>query len=134
MDITYQVEPSLSAEEFQTVLRSSGLAARRPADDLAKLAAMIDGAQIIVTARDGDKIVGVARSITDWAFCLYCSDLAVDESYQGHGIGKLLLKMTVRQAPDVDTHLLLSAPKAVTFYEHAGYTRHDAAFIFHKGV
>ncbi|MDD7971271.1 GNAT family N-acetyltransferase [Roseinatronobacter alkalisoli] len=129
MSITYQSEPKLSAEEFQSVLETSGLAARRPSDP-ARLEAMLRGAQVIITARDGTRLVGVARSITDWAYCLYCSDLCVDSAYQGRGIGKALLERTALAAPDVRTCLLLSAPAAVSFYDAAGFKRHDGAFVF----
>lgn len=127
--ITYQIEPDLSAAEFAAVLVSSGLAARRPSEP-ARLDHMLRAAQVIVTARDGANLVGVARSITDWAYVLYCSDLCVDMAWQGRGIGRELLAQTAAAAPDVQTCLLLSAPAAVGFYERAGYKRHNNAFIF----
>ena len=127
--ITYAIEPDLSAQAFDAVLKTSGLAARRPTD-LAQLDAMLRGANLIVTAREGGHLVGVARSITDWAYCLYCSDLCVDRDWQGRGIGRGLLAQTAQAAPNVQTCLLLSAPGAVSFYAQAGYARHDGAFIF----
>jgi GNAT superfamily N-acetyltransferase len=127
--ITYAIEPDLSAEAFDAVLKSSGLSERRPTE-LARLDAMLRGADLILTARDGGRLEGVARSITDWAYCLYCSDLCVDRDWQGQGVGRELLAQTAQAAPNVQTCLLLSAPAAVTFYEGAGYARHDDAFIF----
>lgn len=130
MSVSYQLEPDLSAAEFAGLLTSSGLAPRRPTE-LTRLDAMLRGAQLVVTARDNaGRLVGVARSITDWAYCLYCSDLCVDRAQQGMGIGKALLARTAAEAPGVKTCLLLSAPDAVSFYEVAGYTRHDGAFVF----
>lgn len=127
--ITYHLEPDLSAEGFAEILHRSGLAPRRPSE-MGRLDAMLRGAQLILTARDAGQLVGVARSITDWAYCLYCSDLCVDTSYQGRGIGKALLARTAEEAPGVKTCLLLSAPAAVSFYEAAGYTHHTGAFVF----
>ena len=129
MTITYGLEPDLGVDEFAHALQASGLAPRRPSD-IARLEAMLRGAQIIVTARDEGRLVGVARSITDWAYCLYCSDLCVDSAYQGRGIGKALLAQTAETAPAVKTCLLLSAPGAVSFYEAAGFRRHEGAFVF----
>ncbi|MGP9790023.1 GNAT family N-acetyltransferase [Roseinatronobacter sp. NSM] len=129
MTITYGLEPDLRAEDFAQVLQASGLAARRPSD-MARLEAMLRGAQIIVTARADGRLVGVARSITDWAYCLYCSDLCVNDAYQGRGIGKALLTHTAQAAPVVKTCLLLSAPGAVSFYAAAGFRRHEGAFVF----
>jgi len=127
--IRYQAEPDLSVAEFESVLQASGLAARRPTDP-ARLNAMLRGAQLVITARDGGRLVGVARSITDWVYCLYCSELCVAQAHQGQGIGRSLLMETAKAAPKVKTCLLLSAPGAESFYEGAGYKRHGAAFIF----
>lgn len=129
MTIAFGLEPDLGVEEFAHALQASGLATRRPSD-MVRLDAMLRGAQIIVTARDEGQIVGVARSITDWAYCLYCSDLCVNDAYQGRGIGKALLARTAEAAPSVKTCLLLSAPGAVSFYEAAGFCRHEGAFVF----
>lgn len=123
------LEPDLAAEEFAALLHASGLYTRRPTD-LSRLQAMLRGAQLVVTARDAGRLVGLARSITDWAYCLYCSDLCVASDYQGQGIGKALLARTAAEAPAVKTCLLLSAPAAISFYEAAGFPRHNGAFVF----
>ncbi|MCB9994120.1 MAG: GNAT family N-acetyltransferase [Hyphomicrobiaceae bacterium] len=134
MTITYQTEPQLQAADFIDILVRSGLAQRRPADNPARIAKMLENADLVVTARnESGLLVGIARSITDWSYCLYCSDLAVDKAAQGKGIGKALLAETARLAPEVKSHILLSAPAAVSFYEHAGYQHHPAAFLFHVG-
>ncbi|WP_246018258.1 GNAT family N-acetyltransferase [Pelagibacterium montanilacus] len=117
---------------YRRVLVASTLGERRPVDDIARLSEMLAHSDVIVVARDaGGTAIGVARSITDYAFCLYCSDLAVDAAHQGQGIGKRLLEETVRAAPRVRNYLLLSAPKAVSFYEHAGFERLPDAFRFY---
>ena len=133
MSIVYQLEPELSAAEFALLLKESGLAARRP-QDLTRLDVMLRAAQLVVTARNAGRLVGLARSITDWAYCLYCSDLCVDRAEQRKGIGKALLARTAAEAPGVKTCLLLSAPDAVSFYEAAGFQRHDGAFVFARGA
>ena len=86
------LEPNLSAAEFIDVLVRSTLAERRPMNEPANLEKMLRHADLIVTARAGGKLLGVSRAITDFAFCTYLSDLAVDEMYQGHGIGRELLR------------------------------------------
>ena len=88
MPIQISLEPSLTAEEFRDILVASTLAERRPANDLARLEAMLRSADVIVTARDGAKLIGVSRAITDFAYCCYLSDLAVDVAYQRRGLGK----------------------------------------------
>ncbi|WP_226553524.1 GNAT family N-acetyltransferase [Celeribacter naphthalenivorans] len=132
--ITYAIEPDLSASEFLSLLAASTLAERRPVDQPQWIAKMLANSDLIVTARDtAGHLVGVARSVTDFSYCLYCSDLAVDARVQGRGIGKALLRETVKAAPEVKTHLLLSAPGAMSFYEAAGYELVENCFIFHRG-
>ena len=127
--ILYQQERELGVNEFADLLISSGLAPRRPSDH-ERLDAMLRGAQLIVTARHQGRLVGLARSITDFSYCLYCSDLCVDIEFQGRGIGARLLEHSADAVPDVKTCVLLSAPDAVTFYEKAGFPRHHHAFLF----
>lgn len=119
--ITYSLEPDLSAEEFQSVLRSSTLAERRPADDLARLNKMLRESDIIVTARNkAGKLIGISRAITDFSFCCYLSDLAVDTSCQKQGIGKNLINKTHRAAGPQTNLFLVSAPAAESYYPRIG--------------
>lgn len=136
--IVYAVETKLRTAEFIDVLRRSGLAERRPVDDPARIDAMLRHANLIVTARVGGQLVGIARSVTDFAFCCYLSDLAVDKAWQGKGIGRRLMVET-RDAASRDLGedggrplrcLLLSAPGAMSYYPQAGLTRLDNAFDF----
>ena len=92
MVVEYQTE-QIDAAEFAALLRRSGLDARRPVDDLPRLQRMLEGSSLIITARDAvtNQLVGVSRSLTDWAYACYLSDLAVDLSYQGQGIGTISL-------------------------------------------
>ncbi|MGO4682127.1 GNAT family N-acetyltransferase [Hyphomicrobium sp. 2TAF46] len=120
MPIQICLEPSLTAEEFRNVLVSSTLAERRPANDLARLEAMLLRADVIVTARDSGKLIGVSRAITDFAYCCYLSDLAVDVAYQRQGIGKRLIEETHKAAGELTTLILLAAPAAETYYPRIG--------------
>lgn len=122
---------TIGAAEFADILQRSGLAERRPADDAARLQRMIDGANLIVTARDETgALVGVARSITDHAYICYLSDLAVDRAWQGKGLGTALIEETRRLAGPECGCLLLSAPDAEGFYERIGMPRHERAFLY----
>lgn len=122
-EIAYDLESTLTAAEFQDVLTRSTLAERRPTDP-GTLADMLSAASQIVTARSGGLLVGIARAISDSAYCTYLSDLAVDTSYQGKGIGRELVRRT-HEAAGLQTRLiLLSAPAAQTYYPHIGMEQH----------
>ena len=129
MPITYTHEPDLSVQEFRGVLVASTLGERRPIDDLARLEKMLRQADLIITARDGTRLVGVSRAITDFAYCCYLSDLAVDISFQHQGIGKRLIKETHRRAGDQVTLILLAAPAAVGYYPKIGMKQHPSCWL-----
>ncbi len=130
MTILFANEPNLSASEFADVLRRSTLAERRPVNDGQRLAGMLRQADVIVTARDADGLlVGVSRAITDFHYCTYLSDLAVDVAHQRQGIGKLLIRKTHESAGLGTTLILLSAPAAREYYPHIGMERHDSCWI-----
>lgn len=125
--VTYQVEQNLSAEEFVSVLRASTLAERRPVNDAARIAKMLQYGNLIVTARLDDRLIGVARSVSDFSFCTYLSDLAVDMTYQKQGIGRELIKHTKLAAPEAKL-ILLSAPAAIQYYPRIGMKRHEYCY------
>lgn len=126
--IKYQIENNLSPKEFKDLLIKSTLGERRPVEDFERIKSMIENANLIITARDERKLVGVARSITDFVYCTYLSDLAVDDEYQKQGIGKELIRLTKKETPKATT-ILLAAPKAVNYYPHIGMTKHDACYL-----
>ena len=129
--VLYAREPTLPLAEFRRVLIESGLGALRPVDDTARLQAMLDGAGLIVTARldIADRpLVGIARGVTDNAWCCYLSDLAVCGSAQRMGIGQGLLDEARLQLGPAVTLVLISVDGATGFYERAGMTRLRNAF------
>jgi ribosomal protein S18 acetylase RimI-like enzyme len=129
LNYRYAIEPGLTPSEFIDVLQRSTLAARRPVDDLATIAGMLANADLIVTARDEDgQLVGISRAITDYHYCTYLSDLAVDRACQRQGIGRELICRT-HEAAGLKTRLiLLSAPAAQSYYPHVGMRAHDSCW------
>ena len=119
MKITYQIENDLSAVEFIDVLKRSTLAERRPIDDPERIENMLKYGNLIVTARLDRQLIGVARSLSDFAFCTYLSDLAVDVAFQKQGIGKELIRQT-KLVCGKGKLLLLAAPAAQGYYPKIG--------------
>jgi GNAT superfamily N-acetyltransferase len=126
----YTIEPTLTPDEFVDILRRSTLAERRPVDEEDTIAGMLANADIIVAARDdAGRLIGVSRAITDYHYCTYLSDLAVDRAHQRRGIGRELIRQT-HQAAGLKTKLiLLSAPAARTYYPHIGMRAHDSCWM-----
>src|SRR5699024_7652287 len=92
MDITYRINQTPPTEQIIALYNSSGI--RRPTKDPERIAKMYQNSNLIISAWDQDQLVGVARSLTDFCYCCYLSDLAVREEYKHRGIGKKLIALT----------------------------------------
>lgn len=125
--IQYQNGKDLTAEQLSQVFQNSGI--KRPSHDLERLQKMIDNSDIIISAWDNDRLVGVARAITDYSYCCYLSDLAVDRDYQQLGIGKHLVDQLRETLGAEVSFVLLSAPTAVDFYPKIGFTNSDKCYV-----
>lgn len=128
INIIYKVEQTLNPSEFTDVLNRSTLGERRPVNNFKRISEMCKNANLIVTARLDGKLISIARSITDFVYCTYLSDLAVDKEFQKKGIGKRLIEETKKQSP-LAKLILLSAPAATDYYPKIGMKKHDYCFI-----
>ena len=131
MNTIYAREDFLAADEYIDVVRKSGL--NRPVDDRSRVERLLAHSNLFVTARQDGRLVGFARSLTDFCFCCYLSDLAVDKACQGQGIGKRLIEETRTAAGgELTTTLLLSAPTAMTFYQGIKMPQADNCFLYRR--
>jgi len=131
--ITYRTTPDLDIEQARELYRASTLGERRPIDDLERFPAMLRNANLIITAWDGDLLVGIARSLTDFAHSTYLADLAVRVSHQHKGIGKELIRLTREAGGPQTMVILLSAPAAVGYYPKVGFTNPPSAWWLKPG-
>jgi predicted N-acetyltransferase YhbS len=127
--VTYILEPDLAPEGFIDVLVGSTLAERRPVNDLDTIRAMRKNPDVILTARIDRLLVAVSRAITDFAYCTYLSDLAVDQQHQRQGIGRERIRRTHEAAGLHTTLILLAAPKVQAYYPHVGMTKHECCWV-----
>ncbi len=132
VDIFYKVNANLNGDQVAELFKKSGI--NRPVDQPDRIQKMIDNSDLIVTAWDNSKLVGIARSLTDFHYCCYLSDLAVDEDYQNCGIETELINRTRAQLTDEVTLVLLSAPSAMTYYPKQGFDKADCAWIIKRKV
>jgi ribosomal protein S18 acetylase RimI-like enzyme len=119
---------ALDVDEVTALYRVSTLGQRRPIEDTERFADMVRNANLVVVARVDDRMVGIARSVTDGAYVTYLSDIAVDVEFQRQGIGKDLIEATRHAHPRAKI-VLLSAPAAVDYYPHIGFTKHNSAWV-----
>ncbi len=117
-NISYEESANISARELAVLFRSSGI--RRPVDDLPRLEKMLKNANLIIGAYADNRLVGIARALTDFSYCCYLSDLAVAKEYQRHGIGRELVMRVKRRVGGQSMLLLLSSPEAMEYYPKIG--------------
>jgi len=125
--IRYEDKKTLGAEDVSRVFEKSGI--RRPFQDLERIQRMIDNSDVILSAWDEDRMVGIARAITDFSYCCYLSDLAVDKEYQKHGIGKALVDLLREKLGGEVSLVLLSSPEATEFYPKMGFVSTDKCYV-----
>jgi GNAT superfamily N-acetyltransferase len=130
--IEYRDDARPTLVEARALYRASTLGERRPIDDDARFAAMLAHANLVVTAWDGDLLVGISRCITDFVWTTYLADLAVHLAHQRQGIGKELIRRSQAAAPQAKL-LLLAAPAAERYYSHIGFRHFPQAWMLGEG-
>lgn len=130
--IEYKQTADLDLDAAIELYVASTLGERRPVDDRERMAIMFRSANIIISAWDGELLVGISRSITDFVWTTYLADLAVRVSHQKQGIGRELMRLTQAAAPRAQV-LLLAAPAAVNYYPHVGFTHAPTAWVLKPG-
>jgi len=130
MKITYKTGTAPATEIIIDLYNSSGL--NRPTADNERISKMYANSNLVVTAWDNNKLVGISRSLTDFCYCCYLSDLAVRQEYKNAGIGKKLIELTKEKVGDQTMLLLLSAPAAMEYYPKVGFQKVDNGFIIKR--
>jgi predicted N-acetyltransferase YhbS len=130
MEITYRTDITPDTHQIIDVYNSSGI--NRPTDDKERITKMYENSNLIITAWDNDKLVGISRSLTDYCYCCYLSDLAVRKDYQKSGIGKKLIELTKNEIGEQTALILLSAPIAMSYYPKVGFQKTDNAFLIKR--
>ena len=126
--IQYRDDAKVTAEEAIDLYIRSTLGERRPIDNKETFAAMLKNANLTITAWDQGKLIGISRSLTDFAYVTYLADLAVDQEYQRMGIGKELIAQTQKRLGPNCMIVLLAAPKANEYYGHIGFEHNPRAW------
>lgn len=127
--IVYKVNADIKVDDYISLLSKTSLGERRPINDIQRMNGMLKNSNLIVSAWIEDNLVGVSRSITDYHFCCYLSDLAVSEEFQNCGIGKKLIDLTAEQLEPNCSIILLAAPQATGYYPKIGFNQHSSAWV-----
>ena len=133
MEITYQINTPITADQFIELLKQSTLAERRPVDDRQCMEGMVNNSNLMVSAWDDTKLVGIARSMTDFHYACYLSDLAVHQEYQKQGIGKQLQVLSQQQLGTQCKLILVAAPASHEYYGHIGFINNPRCWVLGRG-
>lgn len=134
MAINFKVNAPITVDQFIGLLDSSTLGERRPVHDRACMEGMISNSNLVVSAWEGSLLIGIARSVTDFHYACYLSDLAVHQDYQKSGIGKKLQSITQEQLGPQCKLILIAAPAANSYYGRMGYTHNERCWVLERGV
>lgn len=115
MSIEYKINTPVSVDQFIELLRDSSLGERRPIEDRECMEGMVKNSNLLVSAWDKEKLIGIARSMTDFHYACYLSDLAVASKYQNSGIGKKLQVITQEHLGPRCKLILIAAPAANSY-------------------
>jgi predicted N-acetyltransferase YhbS len=133
LQIEYKTGNQIDLDRMIELYRASTLGERRPVEDRERMCAMLNNANLVITAWDGELLVGIARSVTDFAYVTYLADLAVRLSHQRAGIGRELIRRTQDACTPQTRLVLLAAPKAVDYYPRVGFHRHEQCWQLEPG-
>ena len=131
-DIEYSSNRQITALQFIDLLNRSTLGQRRPVNDEQRIQKMLNHGNVLITAWENDLLVGVSRALSDFSFCTYLSDLAVDENFQHRGIGKKLIDITHETSGPQTMLILLAAPAAREYYPKVNMERFEHCFVRHR--
>lgn len=132
MDIEYKINTPVTTEQFLELLKESTLGERRPVDDYECIKGMLENSNLVVTAWDGNNLIGISRALTDFHYACYISDLAVSKKHQNKGIGKTLQFITQKQLGEKCKIILIASPHANIYYEHIGLKNNKRCWVLER--
>ena len=130
--IKYLKNVDLNLEDIILVFRKSSI--NRPIENINRIKSMFDNSNLVISAWDEDKLVGLCRALTDFSYCCYLSDLAIDIDYQRQGIGRTMIDLVKKEISDEVALILLSAPSAMSFYPKVGFGKIENGFIINRAI
>jgi GNAT superfamily N-acetyltransferase len=120
MGIRISETRDIKPEEIIALYKANGWSA---ADKPTELHKALLNSHSLITAWDGDKLVGVGNAISDGYLVVYYPHLLVHPEYQGKGIGKMIIAKMKEKYGNFHMQMLVADGRAIDFYEKAGFVR-----------
>ncbi|OOG19359.1 GNAT family N-acetyltransferase [Sphingobacterium sp. CZ-UAM] len=120
MDIQLSVNRDLNANDILKLYQSNKWSAAEKPELLIK--ALLNS-HSLVTAWDGTTLVGLGNAISDGYLVVYYPHLLVLPSYQGKGVGRLIMDKMQEIYKGFHMQMLTADGKAIEFYKKNGFER-----------
>lgn len=129
MNITFKTDKEdINWQEVSDVLKRSGLSDHTALEQ----EIIFKNSYAVVFVYDDSKIVGVARALSDGVCQAAIYNVALDEEYQGHGIGRKMIETLLNQVKGQNV-ILYTHPRTVALYEKFGFRRCKTAMCIFEG-
>lgn len=122
--IRYEVDNAVPLEQMLALYKALGWRQHLYPERVAKALA---ASARVATAWDGDRLVGMARIISDGEFCVYLPEILLYPEYQGRGIGTDLMNRVLAGYEHVQNRILLADSGNEPFYERFGFKTVDGS-------
>ena len=132
LNITYKIDVIPDIEQLIDLFNCSDYFPIKDKTDLGRIEKMFNNSNIVITAWESGKLIGLSRALSDFSYCCYLSDLCVRNEYKRNGIGKELVRLAKQIAGDECKLILQSSPNALSFYKKIGMKNIDSAFIIQR--
>ena len=120
MKIQISEQKQIDKDKILDLYRQNKWSSADKPDELIKA---LDNSHSLISAWDGDKLVGLANSISDGHLVVYYSHLLILPEYQGKGIGKMIMKKFQEKYSDFHQQILVADGKAIDFYRKCGFEK-----------
>lgn len=131
MSVRYNdVKKDLPPDQLQRLFQAVGWSDGSETQEMKRMFSVpFMGSALVVSAWEGEQLVGAVRVLSDGIFHSVLYDLLVDPEYQGRGIGRELVQRCLARYPDSEWSLQTTQDVA-PFYEKLGLQRAKGVFLY----
>jgi len=120
MDIEISETRDIKVEQIIALYKSNEWSS---ADKPKELYNALLNSHSLITAWNGDNLIGLGNAISDGHLVVYYPHLLIRPEYQGQGIGKMIMDKLQEKYGSFHQQMLTADSKAFNFYKKCGFER-----------
>ena len=113
-----RAEPDVDPAAVRALFGQTEWASQRSVEEIR---ALLAASAVVVTAWDGDRLVGFARALSDGRFRALVEDVIVDAEVRGRGIGRRLVDAVLDHPRMRKVELVVLSTAIPDFYRPFGF-------------